>query len=67
MAAVTEIRTLRERVAEFPPERVAAITGVPAETIVALARRYATARPALLKTADEVAEPKNRRVEISIR
>ena len=47
-------RELRERAAEFPPERVAAITGVPAETIVALARRYATARPALLKTADGI-------------
>jgi anaerobic selenocysteine-containing dehydrogenase len=33
---------------------VAEITGVPAETIVALARRYATTKPALLKTADGV-------------
>ncbi|MFN8504701.1 molybdopterin-dependent oxidoreductase [Kouleothrix sp.] len=47
-------RELRERAAEYPPERVADITGVPAEAIVALARRYATARPALLKTADGV-------------
>lgn len=43
---------LRERIAEYPPERVAAITGVPAETIVALAQRYGTTRPALIKIAD---------------
>jgi anaerobic selenocysteine-containing dehydrogenase len=47
-------RELRERALQFPPERVADITGVPAETIVSLARRYATAKPALLKTADGV-------------
>ncbi len=47
-------RELRERAAAYPPERVAEITGVPAETIVALARRYATTKPALLKTADGV-------------
>ena len=35
-------------------ERVAAITGVPAEEIVALARRYATTKPALLKFADGI-------------
>ncbi len=45
---------LRERVAAFPPERVAAITGIPAERIVALARRYGTTKPALLKFADGV-------------
>ena len=32
-------RDLRDRVASYPPERVAEITGIPAETIVALARR----------------------------
>ncbi|HEX9439183.1 MAG TPA: molybdopterin oxidoreductase family protein [Roseiflexaceae bacterium] len=47
-------RELRERAAAYPPERVAAITGVPAETIVALARRYGTTKPALLKTADGI-------------
>lgn len=47
-------RELRERVSAYPPERVAAITGVPAETLVALARRYATTKPALLKSADGV-------------
>ncbi|MBX0331348.1 molybdopterin oxidoreductase family protein [Oscillochloris sp. ZM17-4] len=45
-------RELRERAAQYPPERVAQITGVPAETIVGLARRYATTKPALLKFAD---------------
>lgn len=47
-------RELRERVAEFPPERVSEITGVPVETIVELARRYATTKPALLKSADGI-------------
>jgi anaerobic selenocysteine-containing dehydrogenase len=47
-------RELRERAAEYPPERVAAITGVPAEQIIALARRYGTTKPALLKFADGI-------------
>jgi anaerobic selenocysteine-containing dehydrogenase len=45
---------LRERVAEYPPARVAEITGLPAERIVALARRYGTTKPALLKFSDGV-------------
>ncbi|HKT39651.1 MAG TPA: molybdopterin oxidoreductase family protein, partial [Ktedonobacterales bacterium] len=47
-------RELRQRAAAYPPERVAAITGAPAETVVALARRYGTTAPALLKFADGV-------------
>lgn len=47
-------RDLRERVAAYSPARVAEITGVDAETIISLARRYATTKPALLKTADGV-------------
>lgn len=47
-------RELRERALAFPPDRVAAITGVPSDTIVRLAQRYATTKPALLKTADGV-------------
>jgi anaerobic selenocysteine-containing dehydrogenase len=43
------VDSLRKRAAEFPPERVAAICGVPAEQIVALARAYASARPALIR------------------
>ncbi len=40
---------LRERLADFPPERVAAITGLDAEEIVRLARAYATTRPAAIR------------------
>lgn len=40
---------LRERLAEYPVDRVAGITGVPAEEIVALAREYATVRPAAIR------------------
>jgi anaerobic selenocysteine-containing dehydrogenase len=47
-------RALHERVAQYPPERVAEIIGLSAETIIDLARRYATTKPALLKTADGV-------------
>jgi anaerobic selenocysteine-containing dehydrogenase len=45
-------RDLRDRVASYPPERVAQITGIPAETIVALARRFGTTKPTLVKIAD---------------
>jgi anaerobic selenocysteine-containing dehydrogenase len=45
---------LRQRAMEYPPERVAEITGVPVAQIVDLARRYGTTKPALLKTADGV-------------
>ena len=45
---------LRERAAAYPPDRVAGITGLRSETIVALARRYGTTKPALLKFADGV-------------
>src|SRR5215213_8454899 len=45
---------LRQRVKEYPPQRVATITGIPAEEIVALARRYGTTKPALLKFADGI-------------
>jgi anaerobic selenocysteine-containing dehydrogenase len=50
---------LRERTAEFPPERASELTGIPAETIVALAREYATTRPALLKIAHAVNRHQN--------
>jgi anaerobic selenocysteine-containing dehydrogenase len=45
---------LRERAMAYPPERVAAITGIPAEQVVALARRYGTIKPALLKFSDGI-------------
>ncbi len=47
-------RDLRDRAAAYSPERVAEITGVPADTIIALARRYGEAKPALLKFTDGV-------------
>lgn len=47
-------RDLRDRAAAYPPERVAEITGVAAEKIVALARRYGETKPALLKFTDGV-------------
>lgn len=47
-------RDLRDRAAAYPPERVAAITGVAAETIIALGRRIGATKPSLLKFADGV-------------
>ncbi|MGH9174248.1 MAG: molybdopterin-containing oxidoreductase family protein, partial [Vicinamibacterales bacterium] len=47
-------RELRDRAADYPVERVTEITGVDAEVIVALARRYATTKPALLKFSDGI-------------
>ncbi|MBN1220286.1 MAG: molybdopterin oxidoreductase family protein [Anaerolineae bacterium] len=43
---------LRERLAGYTPSRMAAITGLPEEAIVDLARRYASTRPGLIKIAD---------------
>ncbi len=40
---------LAERVAEWPPERAAAITGIAPERIRGLAREYATRRPAAIR------------------
>ena len=40
---------LRERVAEYPPQRVAEITGLPVEDILRLSREYATAAPAVIR------------------
>ncbi len=42
---------LRERVAGYPPERVAALTGIAAGDIVQLARDYATTRPAAIRVS----------------
>jgi anaerobic selenocysteine-containing dehydrogenase len=47
-------RDLRDRVSSYPPEQVAEITGIPAEVLVALARRIGTTKPFLLKFADGV-------------
>jgi molybdopterin guanine dinucleotide-containing S/N-oxide reductase-like protein len=40
---------LRQRVQEYPPERVATWTGIAAEDIRKLARDYATAKPAVIR------------------
>jgi anaerobic selenocysteine-containing dehydrogenase len=40
---------LREQLADYPLDRVAALTGVPAEEIAHLARAYATTRPAAIR------------------
>jgi anaerobic selenocysteine-containing dehydrogenase len=47
-------RELRDRAAEYPVDRVSALTGVDAETIVSLAREYATTKPAMLKLAQAI-------------
>ncbi len=40
---------LKQRVADYPPEKVAAITGVPADDIRTLAREFATAQPSVVR------------------
>ena len=39
----------RERILEFPPDRVAALTGLPEERIVALGERLASTRPTAIR------------------
>jgi anaerobic selenocysteine-containing dehydrogenase len=50
---------LRERIAEFPPERVAETTGLSQEDIVELAHLYAGSQPALIKIADGINRNRN--------
>jgi anaerobic selenocysteine-containing dehydrogenase len=40
---------LKERVSQYPPEKVAEITGIPTEDIVTLAREYATTSPSVIR------------------
>jgi len=40
---------LRARAAEYPPDRVSQITGIPSETIVSLAERYGRAQAAFIR------------------
>ncbi|MES1227620.1 MAG: molybdopterin-dependent oxidoreductase, partial [Armatimonadota bacterium] len=42
-------RELQERACEFPPERAAQITGIPAPDIITLARRYAAEQPSAIR------------------
>ena len=47
----SEWPAFRERILEFPPERVAEITRIPVETIESLGRRIATTRPTAIRTS----------------
>ena len=50
---------LRERLADFPLDRVAAETGLPEEDIRRLAQQYGTVRPGLIKIADGINRNRN--------
>jgi anaerobic selenocysteine-containing dehydrogenase len=50
---------LRDRVAQFPPRRGAAVTGLPDKDIVDLAHLYGTTRPGLIKIADGINRNRN--------
>jgi anaerobic selenocysteine-containing dehydrogenase len=47
-------RELRDRADAYPPEAVEQITGIPASTIVELARRFAAESPAMIKFSDGI-------------
>ena len=46
--------SLLERIMQFPPQRAAQITGLDLDTILDLARTYATTPPALLRVTDGI-------------
>jgi anaerobic selenocysteine-containing dehydrogenase len=50
---------LRDRLTQFPPERGAAVTGLPRQAIIDLARLYGTCRPGLIKIADGINRNRN--------
>ena len=50
---------LRERLAEYPPRRVAELTGLDEEDIRELARLYGARRPGLIKIADGINRNRN--------
>lgn len=54
VAHTTGWESLLERIMQFPPERSAQITGLGVETILDLAREYATTTPALLRVTDGI-------------
>ena len=45
----TGIDDLRDKAAAYTPDRVSALTGIAADDIIALAREYATLRPAVIR------------------
>ncbi|MEV1294973.1 molybdopterin-dependent oxidoreductase [Pseudonocardia sp. NPDC049635] len=53
-AHTTGFAELAAKAAEFPPERVEAITGIPADDVRTLAREYATTQPAALRVGTAV-------------
>ncbi len=50
---------LHARLVDYPPERVAAITGLTEEDIIDLARLYAGAKPSVIKIADGICRNRN--------
>jgi anaerobic selenocysteine-containing dehydrogenase len=50
---------LRQRLREFPPGRVASLTGLTEDDVVGLARLYADVRPGLIKIADGLNRNRN--------
>ena len=46
--------SLLERIMHFPPDRAAQITGLEVDTILDLARTYATTTPAMLRVTDDI-------------
>lgn len=50
---------LRQRLEAYSPGRVAAITGLPEEAIIDLARQYAATTPSLIKIADGLQRHRN--------
>jgi anaerobic selenocysteine-containing dehydrogenase len=53
-AHATGWESLLERIMQFPPERAARITGLEVDTILDLARTYATTSPSLLRVTDGI-------------
>lgn len=52
-------REFRDRCAQYPPERVAEITGVAVDEILRLARAYATTRPAAIRLGYGISRTSN--------
>jgi anaerobic selenocysteine-containing dehydrogenase len=48
-----------ERLAEFPPQRTAELTGLPEQVIVTLARLYGVSKPAVIRISDGINRNRN--------